>query len=244
MMAWPNCRRSPAHSRASSEGADRHADTARRNRQAGLDEPVLGEFESFAGLTQHLCRRDSHVDKIDLGMLVTRALGESGHAPHVEALGSLVDEKQGRACRVAIHDGGHEIGLGTVGVAGEALLAVDDVVVSVEVRRCPDAAGIRAGSGLRDAERHRDVATACRHQVGRDLFGHSLLEADGWLPDPPPEAIGCRTDLLVDDALLDDRHALAAMLGVVVDGVETVIEDPLAYCGFRGPRRVIRSRRA
>src|SRR4029078_11538005 len=83
-------------------------------------------------------------------------------------------------------------------------------------RRPAHASRIRAGFGFRDRVALAALAAQRGAELAVDLIGRAVREHVGDARDVPPDAVGVAPEGLVHDHLLEQAHALPAVLARVV----------------------------
>ena len=219
MMRWPNCSRSSAHVGADLEQALHRADAARGDVHALLDEPLVRERVARAHRAEALCVGQLDAAEADRRMAHRESVRERRVVDDLDS-GPLVDEEQRRAEVAAVlvpreHVDDEEVG--HVAARREPLLGVHDPAVAAAASRPAHTPGIRAGLGLGDRVALATLTAQRGAEVAVDLIGRAVREHVGDARDVPPDAVGVTPEGLVHDHLLEQAHALAAVLGRVVD---------------------------
>jgi hypothetical protein len=205
--------------RADLEQALHRAHAARRDVDAFLDEPLVRERVAGADRAEALAvwQRDAlepHRWVADgEGVRERRVVDDRDARP-------LVDEEQRRPESAPVlvdreHVDDEEVG--HVPARREPLLGVHHPALAAAARRAANAPGIRAGLGLGDRVALAALPAQRRAEVALDLVGRPVREHVGDAGDVPPDTVRVAPERLVHDDLLEQSHALAAVLGSVVD---------------------------
>ena len=210
---------------------------ARRNHQALLHKPLLGQVVALTNLAQHAIGADLDVVVAEDRMLVDEMVHVARATVLLDALLVAIDqERDGAFARDVGHD---DLIIGDVADRHVPLLAVEDEAVALADSLGGEDGRIRAGVLLRDRVTRAALAGDLGNQEALALLRRAVLEHVGRAPDDVPKGIRRAAELLLRQHLLEQREALATPLLAHVDGVELGVDDRLVGVLQLGRRQTV-----
>ena len=180
-----------------------------------FDEPLVGQRVGLAHAAQDLGLGHAHTVEAELRVAIDEGVGVVGVADDRQTRRVVVDEEERRPTLFALDGQGvedHEVAV--VGPGHEPLLAVEHPLAGGRVTHGGrlDRASVGPGAGLGDGIAARALAAQARLEVAPALLRIAVHEDVVGIGHEGPQAAGHLAVLLVDDDLLGDRPALAAVL--------------------------------
>lgn len=156
-------------------------------------------------------------------MLESEVVGELGSTLDLYAGGVLLHEEDGSLVGIAVQVGVDQQEVSDVADGNIPLLTVDLVAAIALDSGGLALSGVRTGVSLGDGVSVTTLALAGGDQILIDLLLRTEFHGERGLGNGVPDSAGGHTQLLADEHLLKQGHALAAVLLAVVGGVEAPV---------------------